>query len=276
MRYLFALLFSGIALIANGQYYYNDILSTELTNKQFLLIQNNNIKSMKAFSFDADETQTEGFSLEMEINKQQQQIVTKSSVNNTPSLLTSIYKNNLLHKTINNAARVETTTTYEYNTKGLLQKLTTLTVDTFMNSILTEEHLWLYDLNNKIKAMKRVKNGTDTTHIEFDYDEFGNIGEENWKKNGRVVETYYYYYNAKNQLTDIVRFNSRAKRLLPDYLFEYDSTGKVSSMTQVSTGSSSYVIFQYYYNEKGMKEKELILNKLKQPVARIEYGYRLF
>lgn len=276
MRYLFFLLISGFALNAQGQYYYNDILSTELTNKQFLLIQNNNIKSMKAFSFEADESQTEGFLLEMEVNKQQNQIITNSSVNNTPSLLTSTYKNNRLHKTVNNAARVETTTTYEYDPKGLLIKLTTLTVDTFMNSKLTEEHLWQYDSNNKIKAMKRVKNGTDTTHIEFDYDEFGNIGEENWRRNGRVVETYYYYYNPKNQLTDIVRYNSRAKRLLPDYLFEYEANGKISSMTQVSTGSSSYVIFQYYYNEKGLKEKEVILNKLKQPVARIDYGYRFF
>ena len=41
-------------------------------------------------------------------------------------------------------------------------------------------------------------------------------------------EKTYYYYDGKNRLTDIVRFNTKARRLLPDYMFEYTENNQVS------------------------------------------------
>ena len=121
--------------------------------------------------------------------------------------------------------------------------------------------------------MLKIKNRLDTTQVELIKDEQGLIVEEHWKKKNRKLETYYYYYDAKNQLTDIVRYHSRLRKLLPDYLYEYDDKGRVSQMTQVSMSSSSYIVWKYTYNEKGMKQKEAGFDKEKKLVGRIEYTY---
>ena len=97
---------------------------------------------------------------------------------------------------------------------------------------------------------------------------------EPWKSKGKVVETYYYYYNTGNQLTDIVRYNYRAKKMLPDFLYDYDANGNVVKMTQVPTGRSDYMIWHYIYNSNGLKEKELLYNKQQQLVGRIIYKYQ--
>ena len=122
--------------------------------------------------------------------------------------------------------------------------------------------------------MLKIKNGTDTTVITFKYDDAGNVGEETWMKNNRVIETYYYYYNAKKQLTDVVRFSRKAKAMLPDYMFEYDTKGHITQMTQTQKGSANYLVWKYQYNEDGMKEKEVVYNKQKEMLGRIEYKYQ--
>ena len=98
--------------------------------------------------------------------------------------------------------------------------------------------------------------------------------EERWRKKGSLVENYFYYYNEQHKLTDIVRYNAKALRLLPDYLFAYDSNGTLIQLTQVPQGSSNYLVWNYVYAANGLKEKELCFNKQKQPVGRIEYSYR--
>jgi hypothetical protein len=105
-------------------------------------------------------------------------------------------------------------------------------------------------------------------------DEHGNIIEEHWKRKNITFETYYYYYNDKNQLTDIVRFNKRVQKLLPDFLFEYDAAGRISQMIQVPPGSSNYSIWEYHYNDKGLKLEEICSNRQKQLLGKIVYSYR--
>ena len=122
--------------------------------------------------------------------------------------------------------------------------------------------------------MLLIKNNTDTTVIDFAKDEQGNIAEEHWKKKGRQIETYFYYYNIQRQLTGVVRFNLKAQRLLPDYLFEYDENGTLTQLTQVPQGSADYMVWKYTYLPNGLKQNELLFNKQKQPIGRIEYSYR--
>ena len=111
--------------------------------------------------------------------------------------------------------------------------------------------------------------------VELVKDEQGLIVEEHWKKKNRTIETYYYYYDANKQLTDIVRYNAKLKKLLPDFQYEYDANGRVSQMIQVSMGSSSYFTWKYTYNEKGLKQKEVGYDKEKKMIGRIEYMYEL-
>ena len=63
MRLLLLLIFSAFAGIATGQYYYNDILTTKQTNKQYKLLKDNNIQQVTAKSFEADATANEDFLL---------------------------------------------------------------------------------------------------------------------------------------------------------------------------------------------------------------------
>ena len=88
-----------------------------------------------------------------------------------------------------------------------------------------------------------------------------------------MIENYYYYYNDKNWLTDIVRYNNKAKKMLPDFLYEYDTEGRVSKMIQVIAGGTNYNIWVYTYNSLGLKEKEVCYDKKKQLLGTVEYLY---
>jgi hypothetical protein len=88
-------------------------------------------------------------------------------------------------------------------------------------------------------------------------------------------EKTYYYYDGKNRLTDIVRFNTKARRLLPDYMFEYTENNQVSQkITTLSMMDLGYLIWRYVYNDKGLKTKEASFNKDKAMTGKIEYSYR--
>jgi YD repeat-containing protein len=92
-------------------------------------------------------------------------------------------------------------------------------------------------------------------------------------KNGRMTGNLYYYYNDKNQMTDIVRYNDRAQRLLPDYMFEYSPAGQVIQKITVPGNNSEYLIWRYQYDARGLKIKEACFDKAKQLIGRIEYQY---
>jgi hypothetical protein len=122
--------------------------------------------------------------------------------------------------------------------------------------------------------MIKIKDKADSTIIRFKKDENQNVAEELWTKKGRIIEHYYYYYNDKSQLTDIVRFNNNAQQMLPDFLFEYNNNGLVSMLTQIPPGSSDYVIWQYVYDGRGLKMKDVLFNKHKELLGRVNYTYR--
>ena len=123
--------------------------------------------------------------------------------------------------------------------------------------------------------MLRIINKTDSLEVRFVYDKLGNIIEEWNVRRGVYSDAIQYYYDDKNRLTDIVRFNHKANRLLPDFLFEYDDSDRV--IQKISTTSAglkgSYLIWRYIFNEKGLKAKEALFDKDKQLKGRIDYSY---
>ncbi|MES2371117.1 MAG: hypothetical protein V4557_00965 [Bacteroidota bacterium] len=264
------LLFPGIY----GQYYFNDMVSTQASNDQYKLLRTNKIRKIKATSYEVDNTPTEGFSLEEEISMDGKRIILSTSTSSGRSSVTNrFYELSKLKRTQSIYNGIDSKTEYTYNEKGLIQKIILTTTDTAMKSTLTEVHEWTYNEAGQPQSMLKIKNRTDTTVIELIKDEQGLIAEERWKRKNRVVETYYYYYDANKQLTDIVRYNTRLKKLLPDFQYEYDAKGRVNKMTQLSMSTNSYFIWQYVYNEKGLKEKEVGFDKDRRMVGRIEYTY---
>jgi hypothetical protein len=122
--------------------------------------------------------------------------------------------------------------------------------------------------------MLKIKNGTDTTIVNFKLDEKGNVAEERSVHAGREQPTIYYYYDDKNRLTDVVRYNNRAKRLLPDYMFEYDADGRISMMLVTTEGGADYQKWYYRYNDKGLKQKDECYAKNKMLIGKVEYEYQ--
>lgn len=271
------LLFTAIAATilaghACGQYYYTDIVVLKETNRQYQAIKTARINTITAKSFESDGQPTQDFFLQQTIGNNQ--ITTSSSsVATGASVSVNYYANNRLSKTVDNDSNINSTVTYVYDAAGNIQSITTAINDTLMGSNSTEVHLWYYNGNDPVR-MLRIKDKTDTTVIDFVKDEQGNIAEEHLSKKGRRIENYFYYYNAARQLTDIVRFNQRARKMLPDFLFEYDDKGLVTQLTQVQQNTGSYIVWHYTYNANGLKQKEAAYDKQKRPIGSVEYSFR--
>ena len=258
-----------------SQYYYNDIIANEQSNKRYQLLKSNKIKNITVNSYDAENQASQGFSLSQEFTPDYRKLITKSTTaTGSISLLSSFYENNKVKRSDEITKGVETKSEYVYNDKGLLQNITSTSTDTALKSKSVEAHVWIYNEKGQPTSMLKIKNNTDTIRIEMVLDDHGNIIEEHWKRKTVSLENYYYYYNDKNQLTDIVRFNKRAQKLLPDFLFEYDAAGRLSQMIQVPAGSSNYTIWKYTYDDKGLKQEEICSDRQKQLMGKIVYSYQ--
>lgn len=274
MKSLLILLCCMVCINSYSQYYFNDIVSTQNSNDQYKLLRAHKIKKIKATSFEADNSITEGFLLEEEISMDGKRITLNTSTSGGKASVTNrTYELGKLKRALSNTHGIETKTEYSYTDKGQVQRILFTTTDTAMKYVSVEAHEWLYNETGQPVSMLRIKNKLDTTVIELTKDEKGLVVEEHWKKKKRNLETYYFYYDAKNNLTDIVRYNTRLKKLLPDYMYEYDGSGRIIQMTQVSMSSSSYIVWKYTYNEKGLKQMESGYDKSKKLIGKIEYYY---
>lgn len=257
-----------------GQYYYNDLISNQQGNEQYKIYRAQRIHKIKAASFEADNTPTEGFLLEQDISLDGKKVTLSSAFTGGKTSITNrTYELNRLKRTVTGSNGIETRSDYTYTQNGQLQVLLITTTDTAMKSQSTEQHEWSFDANGLPFGMIKTKNKTDSIVVELIKDDQGLIIEERWKKKNRNLETYYYYYDGKKQLTDIVRFNNSLKKLVPDFQFEYDAQGRVNGMTQISLSASNYLIWKYEYNEKGLKAKEIAYAKEKRLVGSIVYTY---
>ena len=233
------------------------------------------VKSVTVSHFNNNDELQNDLKIEQTFSKDYASLESKtiSSDKVRPMLLLNHYVSNKIIKSEDTHDSVNTIVNYKYNNSGLLEYIISYTNDTTIASESLETHQWFYNERGRVIYMQKIKNKKDTTKIELVYDKDSLITEENWFRKGKVKETYYYYYNDKKQLTDIVRFNIRAKRLLPDFLFEYDALNNVQSMTQVPAGSSNYLIWQYIYNDKGLKQQDNCFTKQRQLIGKMKYEY---
>ncbi len=262
-------------VFAACQFYYTDIIITKQTNDQYSLLRRNNIHLVSAKSFEADQTLSPDFKLEQEISKDGKTIVTSSSSLNTGNTIsTAYYDNNHLLKTMDSSENIVSITQFEYDEEYSLVRISSATTDHFMNSKSIETHEWVYENNRPVK-MLLIKNGIDTTQVDFEY-ENEEIASETWYKGGRAIEKYFYYYNNSGMITDIVRYNTKAQRMLPDFTFDYDAQNRVITFTQVRSSASNYFTWDYEYLPNGLKSTETCFDKQKLPVGKIVFNYQTF
>jgi len=263
-----------ICLTGYSQHYYNDIISTQLSNANYKLLKQSNISQVKGASFEADESPTPNFKLQQELSRDKRTLTTSTTTSaSVTSVTTSYFTNDRLKQTTDTVSGIKEVTDYKYDAAGRLTKITSQSIDTEHGGNTVEESQWFYKEDGTPDHMFKIKNKVDTVKVSFVFDEKGNLVEEQWRRKDRLIETYYYYYNDNKQLTDIVRYNRKAKSMLPDFTFDYDENGRVSQMLQTLQGTSAYLLWKYTYNENGLKVKEVCYDKNKYMVGRIEYSY---
>lgn len=228
---------------------------------------------MQATSYEEDRTPTEGFKLEQELSIDGKKLVTRTAnISGKTSEVTSFFELGKLKRTQSYSNGIDNKMEYGYDEKGQIKLFTLTTLDTSMNYKSVETREWHTNDAGQYTYVLKIKNHSDTSIGSFVYDELGNLVEEHWKKKNKEIETYYYYYNAAKQLTDIVRFNTRLKKLIPDYQYEYDEKGRPIQMTQLAA-NGKYFVWKYGYNEKGLKITETCTDNKKLVIGTIEYKY---
>lgn len=267
------LLLYSIAVPA--QYYYNDIIGTKETNRQMKTYLAQKVRTVSATGFDQRGAKTSDFSEFQEVkeNGLALKISTFNNLNKTVIYTRFDTRGRVISMTDSSTA-MESRTLYEYDSNDRITRLENTLTDAARDFNQTEVHLWNYTAVGRPEKMWRIINKTDSLEIRFAPDEAGNAGEEKTYRKGVETGTIYYYYDTNNRLTDIVRYNNKAKKLLPDMLFEYDDSDRIiQKITTTSSTLMSYLIWRYIFDEKGLKTKEALFNKDKQLTGKIEYNY---
>ena len=272
MKLLTLITFLAISCTCNSQYYYKDIIGSNQTSNLLKAYRVNKVKTVVVTSYDGENTKMDDFYVEQQFSPDALKTITRSNVSNQSILISYIDANNRVMKTIDSSDVVTSYTTYSYNADGMLSVTFSSSSDSGKTSSQSEQHIWQYQ-NNKPISMLRIKNTTDTAYIHFRIDDKGNVAEEQETHKGITSEPVYYYYDDNGRLTDIVTFSKRAKRLLPEYMFEYSPSNQVIQQITVPDNSSQYTIWRYQYDDKGLKIKEAIYNKQKQLTGKLEYQY---
>jgi hypothetical protein len=267
-----------LAQTASAQYYYKDIIAAREASAKQQSYKQNRVRSVDLTSKDAYDEPEEGFECQQKTSGDYLQITTYTKSKFTPESFqtTSYTASGLIKETIDTSKSFYSVTAYQFDASGQLVDVLNTSTQTDNQAKDIEEHIWQYDKNAKPEQMIKIKNGSDTTLVHFVLDEKGNIGEERAEHNHAPLQTIYYYYNDAGGLTDIVRYNKAAGRMLPDFIFSYDqgdNSGKITSMIVVPEGSADYQRWVYIYNEKGLRTQETCVNKQKQIIGKILYQY---
>ncbi len=278
-------IFLSLSLVAStclsAQYYYNDIVGSADANQQMAVYAANKVRSVSATGYDRNGTRATDFSEYQEVrgNGRELKVANITSMNKT-TVVSLFDEKGKLSQITDSSQAVRNITRYEYDAGGKIIKVQNSVDDSANAFNHVEIHNWYYTAAGKPEKMWRIlqnKNAltsTDSMEVRFTLDENGNVSEERTFKKGVETSYLYYYYDDNNRVTDVVRYNTKLKRLMPDYMFEYDDAGRVvQKITTTSSQHMGYLIWRYIYNENGLKTKEALFNSDKQLTGKIEYTY---
>jgi hypothetical protein len=232
------------------------------------------LRTVSLKSFEDDGSPSEGFFCEKKISKNYStaETLSRSDITGISSFTATFNSKGQLLQTADSSKIASSTSIFSYTEDGQIKSIASAvrsSDDDFQNEI-TETHIYEYNDKGIPVKMIKVKNMNDSTIFVFSTDENNNIGIE---KNTKTGDTYYYYYDSKKRITDVVRLNALSQKMLPDYIFEYNYGGLISQMTTVDDGSSNYFIWKYTY-ENGLRIKEKCFSKEKKLLGSIEYEYK--
>ena len=258
-----------------SQYYYTDLVDARLINDRMKNLIAQKVKLITATGYDAAGAKTSDFSERQEVDGEKKSINITSrngqQVNRQYYQFDNDYR---LTSVTDSSDGIKTVTSYAYDNSGNITSIKTAVKDSLQDFIETIEHQYQYNTVGKPERLLRILNGKDSSEYRFTLEEHKNVADEQLFRRGVGYDRVYYYYDDKNRLTDVVRYNKKAQKLLPTMMFEYDDTGRIiQKLTVVSADNPDYLIWRYLYDAKGLKTKEALFNKNKELTGRIEYTY---
>ncbi len=271
-----------ILLTFNGyaQYYYNDIIGTQETTRQMKSYVANKVRTVAATGYDQNNVRATDFAEFQEVKENGTALkITSRTITSQTVFYNRFDSQGRLVSITDSSNAQHSVTTYQYDAGGRITQVQNNIKDSANDFNQTETHQWIYTAEGKPSKMWRIISSSenprpDSLEIRFVPDDKGNTGDEKTYRRGVETATLFYYYDDKGRLTDIVRFNNKLKRLLPDVLFEYDDNDRViQKITTTSSLTVGYLIWRYLFDSKGLKTKEALFNNDKQLTGKIEYSY---
>lgn len=265
----------------HAQYYYNDIIGTQETNHQMQTYLANKVKMVSATGYTAQGSKATDFAEIQEIKENGRTLRISSNAEMNSTILYKHFDEQArLISITDSSSGAGSITTYMYDMAGRITKIENKVKDTSSEIDQTETHIWIWSNDGKPVTMWRIINGSDSLEIRFIPDEKGNPGEERSFRRGYETDYLYYYFDDKTRITDIVRYNKKVKRLLPDVIISYDDSDraiqKIISAPADNYGRVTWIgynIWRYVFNEKGLKTKEALYNNDRELTGKIEYSY---
>jgi YD repeat-containing protein len=263
----------AVAISSKAQYYYNDIVNNKAVLAELASLKEKKIKGVKVSSLESNGEQTEGFTCRKKINRDftEVEIYTETNQSYPNTFISYFDKAGLLQRTIDSSEAGATTIDYGYDGAGRLLSINSskhFSDDDAGSS--NEQHLYQYNSAGILKQMWLVKNNKDSILYIFEADEAGNITIE---KNEKTAELYYYYYDGRNRLTDVVHSYNSQKKLFPELTFEYNPDGQVARMVTSEKEGAYYFTWRYTY-EEGLRMNERCFSKEGRLLGSVEYEYK--
>ena len=276
-KLIHAFLFMTVAHSVSAQFYYNDLLQHQQHLDRHKLYKAQKVTRIAArSSADQDAPGVEPLVVEQTYNASYSQLKSRASNVTGKSAITNYYNpQGLLYKTVDSSDASVTTYDYLYQDGNKVARITSTSTPIGQKTRTTESHQWLYDSMGKPLKMIRVRDQVDSSEIILQYDADGRVTEEQALRKGITGEKTYYYYDDAGRLTDIVRFQEKLGKLMPDFTFDYDGDGRLLQMMVVQNGGVSYQIWRYAYTAEGLLHTESCYNREKKLVGKVEYTYEL-
>jgi len=280
MKRFFLILSLSIAFLltnqrSRAQFYYKDLIIHQGNLQQYQLHKNKRVQSISINSFEDNGDKSKGFMFNQLYNASWSQLKTIAEIENSGrNVVINFYNSQgLLYRTTDSSNGNYTVYEYGYDSLSRLVQIQNYTLAIGDKNRSSEIHNWFYDLQGKPEKMERIRDKSDTMIYAFKKDSLGNIIEEQGFHKKVPGEKTYYYYDAGNKLTDIVRYNKRSSKLIPDYMFDYDEKGMLMQMVNIPEGGGQSITWIYKYNEQGLKEEESCYLAQKKLAGRMAYQY---
>jgi hypothetical protein len=275
---LFFLSFIAFGPVLQAQYYYQDIISNKNNHAQFQLMKKEKVSKVQIKSLESNGEVTEGFNMEQSFNNSYTQFKTTTQAPGLKQRSVMVNYYNLqgyLYKTVDSGENSISVYEYSYNPDGRMVTILNTSRSAEDKLKATESHSWSYTDKGLPVKMIRVRENADTMEIRLVIDEKGNVTEEQSFRKGIEGDKVYYYYDEVGNLTDIVRYQDKLGKLIPDYTFNYSAEGKLTEMMVVQQSGKDYLIWKYEYNSNGLKKRESCYTRQKRLAGSVEYSYEM-